>query len=122
MITVRIGPYPSWPPHAVDTGDSDRAELACGDFKLLEQFSVPTSRHKNILVQGNEPAMLRPSDSEIQTVCGAWHFLTTITSWGDPVCRHGKARRLASSVRSFETHATNDKPTSVGVVIGPPAR
>ncbi len=48
---------------AVDAGDADRAEMACGTFELLEQPFVPARWQENILVQGHDPAMLGPLDS-----------------------------------------------------------
>jgi hypothetical protein len=41
-----------------------------------------------------------------------------MTSCGESAGRHGDARRLACKVSWLETHATNDKWRSNGVVIG----
>ncbi len=53
------------------SGDSDEA-----DFR----FWIADWSPRTILVQGHEPAMLRPLDSEIQTNHGAGQFLTKIIS------------------------------------------
>ncbi len=55
-------------PDAVNSGDSDWAELAFVDLELLEQFAVPTAWQGHILMDADDPAGSCTVDTEIQAV------------------------------------------------------